>query len=176
MADSDRWTITKLDGEDNWSTWKFQVKHFMLAKGLWKYVEGTVFESGASDTEMQRAFSYLVMSIAPSQLYLITTCDSPQEAWKILTSHFDRNTLANKLFLKKQYFRCEMREGESVVNQRAASQKSQPAHHTYVHCKDHVLANKCVLPCPRLPAIACGHRKSEFGPPHARVTLTHGRL
>ena len=116
MADSDRWTITKLDGEDNWSTWKFQVKHFMLAKGLWKYVEGTVFESGASDTEMQRAFSYLVMSIAPSQLYLITTCDSPQEAWKILTSHFDRNTLANKLFLKKQYFRCEMREGESVVN------------------------------------------------------------
>ena len=114
MAESDRWTLTKLDG-DNWSTWKFQVKHFMLAKGLWKYVEGTV-DSGASETDKQRAFSYLVMSIAPSQLYLITTCDSPQEAWEILTSHFDRNTLANKLFLKKQYFRCEMREGESVVN------------------------------------------------------------
>ena len=38
----------------------------------------------------------------------------------------------------------------------AASQKSQPAHHTYMHCKDHALANKCVLPCLRLPSIACG--------------------
>ena len=36
----DKWTIDKLDGF-NWITWKFQLKHLLLAKGLWKYVDGS---------------------------------------------------------------------------------------------------------------------------------------
>ena len=31
----ERWIIEKLDGEANWSTWKFQMKHLLLAKDLW---------------------------------------------------------------------------------------------------------------------------------------------
>ena len=31
-----------------------------------------------------------------------------------LKNHFERETLANKLLLKKQYFRSEMKEGTSV--------------------------------------------------------------
>ena len=36
----DKWTVDKLDGS-NWITWKFQVKHLLLGKGLWKYIEGS---------------------------------------------------------------------------------------------------------------------------------------
>ena len=32
--------IDKLDGK-NWSTWKFQMKHLLLAKGLWGLVDGS---------------------------------------------------------------------------------------------------------------------------------------
>ena len=32
----------------------------------------------------------------------------------MLRNHFERDTLANKLFLKKQYFRTEMKEGTSA--------------------------------------------------------------
>ena len=36
----EKWTIEKLNG-GNWSTWKFQMKHLLLAKELWRMVDGT---------------------------------------------------------------------------------------------------------------------------------------
>ena len=54
------------------------------------------------------------MAVSPSQLYLITCCHSPKKAWDALKSHFERDTLANKLLLKKKYFRMEMKETTSV--------------------------------------------------------------
>ena len=38
----------------------------------------------------------------------------PKDAWDTLKKHFERGTLANKLFLKKQHFRKEMKEGTPV--------------------------------------------------------------
>ena len=35
-----KWVIDKLDGS-NWTNWKFQMKHLLLAKGLWGVVDGT---------------------------------------------------------------------------------------------------------------------------------------
>ena len=40
MTSDDKWVIDKLDGS-NWTTWKFQMKHLLLAKGLWGLVDGT---------------------------------------------------------------------------------------------------------------------------------------
>ena len=37
-----------------------------------------------------------------------------KDAWDVLKRHFERDTLANKLFLKKQYFRKEMSEGTPI--------------------------------------------------------------
>ena len=61
-----------------------------------------------------KAFSIIVMLIEPSQLYLITECTDPNEAWTILKKHYERNTVANKLFLKRTYFRTVMDEGTSI--------------------------------------------------------------
>jgi hypothetical protein len=36
----ERWSIDKLESS-NWTTWKFQMRHLLLAKGLWDYVDGT---------------------------------------------------------------------------------------------------------------------------------------
>ena len=36
----EKWTIDKLDSS-NWTTWKFQMRHLLLAKGLWGLVDGT---------------------------------------------------------------------------------------------------------------------------------------
>ena len=67
----DKWTIDKLDGSQNWITWKFQLKHLLLAKGLWKYVDGSaVLAEGATaeqrakhQSESQKAFSVIAMSV-----------------------------------------------------------------------------------------------------------------
>ncbi len=78
MAGTDeKWTIDKLDNK-NWITWKFQMRHLLLAKGLWGFVDGTeVLVEGAdaaARTDFQRtkqkAFSTIVMAVSVSQLYL----------------------------------------------------------------------------------------------------------
>jgi len=52
----------------------------------------------------QRALSTIVLTISTPQLYLVTSYYMPKDVWDTLQSHFERGTLANKLFLKKQYF------------------------------------------------------------------------
>ena len=121
MTMDEKWSIDKLDGS-NWTTWKFQMRHLLLAKELWGYVDGTeVLGEGATaqvraefQKKSQKAFSTIVMAICSSQLYLITSVEQPKDAWDALRNHFERDTLANKLMLKKQYFRTEMKEGTSV--------------------------------------------------------------
>ena len=93
-----------------------------MARGLWKYVDGsaTLPDEPSADarakfeSESQKAFSTIVLSVSTTQLYLITTCEEPKDAWDTLKKHFERQTLANKLFLKKQYFRKEMKEGTPI--------------------------------------------------------------
>lgn len=119
----DRLFIEKLSGPENWATWKFQMEHLMKAKGLWGMVMETdnVSEGANAQTRAEfekrkeKAFSVLVLNVSTPQLYLITSCKTPKEAWDTLKGHFERDTLANKLFLKKKYFRCEMKEGESIT-------------------------------------------------------------
>ena len=117
--DVGRLSIDKLE-TNNWSTWKFQIKHMLLSKDLWKHVTGTM-PVGANDAaiaewngKVQMALACIVLSISSSQLYLVTSCDTAQEAWKALCEHYECNTLGNKLMLKKQYFRMEMSETQSV--------------------------------------------------------------
>ena len=82
------WSIERLNGE-NWSTWKFQMKHLLLTKDLWNITQGTEQLSATAnedaiaefDTRSQKAFSTIVMSISPAQLYLITSCESAKDAW-----------------------------------------------------------------------------------------------
>ena len=50
------------------------------------------------------------MAVSTSQLYFITSAETPRDAWNALWNHFERDTLANKLFLKKKFFRMEMKE------------------------------------------------------------------
>ena len=121
MAEVDRWSIDKLDSS-NWPTWKFQMKHLLLARGLWGLVNGTEALQDEANAQQQadynkrsqKAFSTIVMAIGSSQLYLVTSCEGPVAAWTALRNHFERETLVNKLMLKKQYFRMEMEEGTSV--------------------------------------------------------------
>ncbi len=62
----------------------------------------------------QKALANIVMSVSSSLIYLITSCEKPADAWKTLRDHFERDSLVNKLMLKKRYFRMEMKEGTSV--------------------------------------------------------------
>ena len=111
----------KLDSS-NRMTWKFQIKHPLLAKNLWGFIDGTeALQDEASaqqraefNKKSQKAFSTIVMLVSSSQLYLITSYEDPRRARTASKNHPKRDTPANKLILKKQYLRMEMVEGTSV--------------------------------------------------------------
>ena len=92
------------------------------ARELWEYVEGTALSpnldsEGAQaryEKDKQKAMATLVMGIQSNLIYLVTSCTTPKDLWDTLKTQFERNTLANKLFLKRQYFTTKMKEGQSV--------------------------------------------------------------
>jgi len=115
----DKWSIDKL-GSHNYSTWKFKLKHLLIAKELFGYVDGTIEQpdEGAAAAakadyakKSSKAFSSIVLAVGDELLYLITDCTTGKAAWDKLQGHFERDSLANKLFLKKQYFRTVMKDG-----------------------------------------------------------------
>ena len=121
-ATDEKWVIEKLNGS-NWMTWRFQMRHLLLAKDLWSFVDGTstLAEDASATTvaefnkKKQRALSTIVLALDSSVLYLVTNTKTPQEAWQVLQKHFDRGSLANKIYLKKKLFRMQMKEGTPVA-------------------------------------------------------------
>ena len=71
MVEADKWSIDKLDSS-NWTTWKFQMKHLLLAKGLWGLIDGLevleespmVQQEANFKKSSQKAFSTIVMSVS----------------------------------------------------------------------------------------------------------------
>ena len=117
--DNHRLSIKCLDGS-NWMTWKIQMKHLLLDKGLWEHVTGDAEQPAGQDQLVkfrraaQKANTTLYLHVAQSQIYVIGDEDNPAVTWKKLSDHFERGTLMTKLQLRKQYFKCEMQEGASV--------------------------------------------------------------
>ncbi|XP_065058046.1 uncharacterized protein LOC135685883, partial [Rhopilema esculentum] len=116
----DKFEIEKLD-RSNWPTWKFQMKHLLMAKDVWDHVDGTISLPDDNTTSRatyekakQKAMATLVMGIQSNLIYLVTSCETPKDLWDTLKAYFERDTIANKLFLKRQYFTSKMLEGQSV--------------------------------------------------------------
>lgn len=63
-------SIDKLDGRENFVTWKFAVQAYLEHEGLWKSVEGT-------ETDLDKnikAKSKLILLIKPSNYNHIRSC------------------------------------------------------------------------------------------------------
>ena len=78
----DKWELTKLQ-PDNYTTWKFKLKHYLIAKKLFGFVDNTVAAPAneASAKEKQEhasraamALSHIVLAVSDELLYLITEC------------------------------------------------------------------------------------------------------
>ena len=65
------------------------MKHLLLAKGFWCIVDGSETLDPVASAERraeyglksQKAFSTIVLAMNTAQLYLVTSCEEPKEAW-----------------------------------------------------------------------------------------------
>ena len=99
----------------------------MQARELWGHVDGTatspaLSESSSSSSSDQTAFekvqrktkALFVTSINSDLVHLITECQTPKQIWDKLKERFERNTVANKLFLKQKFFSLKMKDCDSL--------------------------------------------------------------
>ena len=64
--------------------------------------EGATAEQRAKhQSESQKAFPIIAMSVNTSQLYLITSCEEPKEAWGVLKKHFREKLCRSSIFEEK---------------------------------------------------------------------------
>jgi len=83
--------------------WKFQMRLYLISKGLFSIVHKS--EKAAYLERAQQAFTIIRLSVSSSLVYLISDSSTASKAWEKLQTHFERDTVANKFFLKKRYFR-----------------------------------------------------------------------
>jgi len=95
----------------------------LLAKGLWEFVDDSSTLADDANEQAQTQFkqkSQKAFLTITSQQYLVTSCEGPHEAWEALKAYFERDSLANKLFLIRQYFCTQMKDGTSIDRAREA--------------------------------------------------------
>ena len=99
MADSKVVSIVPLSSA-NYPTWKIQCRMALVREGLWSIVAGTEeappAEAAADrrakfQARMDKALALIVLSIAPSLLYLVGDPKDPVVVWKTLENQFQKN-------------------------------------------------------------------------------------
>lgn len=116
-------TIVPLTGK-NYATWKLQCRMVLLKEGLWNIVDGTERnpdpKSSETDkdkfqTRVDKALAIIVLSVDPSQLYLLGEPSDPVVVWKKLSDQFQKKSWVNKLELRKKLYALKLKDGDSVT-------------------------------------------------------------
>ena len=96
-------TVVPLNGL-NYATWKVQCRMALLKEGLWGIVSRSEQSPDVKDENFpkflarkDKVLATIVLTVQPSQLYLIGDPEDPSEVWQKLESQFQKRTWANKL-------------------------------------------------------------------------------
>ena len=110
----------------NYHLWKFKMKTLLKDKGLWDIVEGTrvapeaSLDSGNALKEWRKkedkAMALIVLALGDEQLMHVQSAGTSAEAWQKLGAVHERKSLANKLYLRRQFLTVKMEEGEKMLD------------------------------------------------------------
>ena len=115
--------VDKLTG-NNYHTWKFQMKMCLIGKDLWGIVTGDeTLNPGASNQEQQKfrrrenlALASICLSISSDIQIYVRSAGNAKEAWTSLEQHFERKSLAHKIFYRRKLYAAKMEKGNSMIN------------------------------------------------------------
>ena len=119
---SDKHSIYKLEGDANWTTWRIQMKHVLRSRKFWKLVTGeeklkddpSAVEKQAFEDRQQDALTTIIVAVNPSVVSVIGDIEDPKQAWDSLVDYYEKNTVVEEFYLRKQYYRKDMAEGASA--------------------------------------------------------------
>jgi hypothetical protein len=114
--------INKFDGT-NFHAWKFKMQMVLEERDLWDVVSGEVkLEQCVTEADQvvfkrksRKAMATICLAMEDSQLPLVRSASGAHDAWSRLEDHFEKKSLANKLFLRRRFFTTMMEEGDDVL-------------------------------------------------------------
>ena len=109
---------------DNYHTWKFNLKMYLIAKDLWEIVQGTEIVDEADNAEIQRKFkkrdnialATICLAVSPNLQIYVRNAKSGKEAWDILANHFEEKSLSKKIFYRRKLYSARMQRGSDMVS------------------------------------------------------------
>ena len=120
-GDFGKMTLGKLDG-DNYHSWKFNIRMYLMGKDIWDVVDGTDSLAPNADADEKRRFKKLdqkamaaiCLNVKPELQIYVRNTKSAKEAWESLANHFEKNTLAKKIEKRKELYTCRLKPGTSM--------------------------------------------------------------
>ena len=114
--------INKFDGT-NFHNWKFKMQMVLEERDLWEVASGEVKMEHCTSTldqatfkrKSRKALAVICLAMEDSQLPLVRSAVGAHDAWSRLEGHFEKRSLANKLFLRRRFFTTMMDEGDDVL-------------------------------------------------------------
>ncbi|KAG3090480.1 hypothetical protein PI125_g17694 [Phytophthora idaei] len=114
--------ISKFDGT-NFHTWKFKMQMVLEERELWEVTSGevklehctTAADQALFRKKSRKALAMICVAVEDSQLPLVRSVKDAHDAWSRLEGHFEKKSLANKLFLRRRFFTTMMEEGGDVL-------------------------------------------------------------
>ncbi|KAG3231278.1 hypothetical protein PI124_g23628 [Phytophthora idaei] len=114
--------INKFDGT-NFHTWKFKMQMVLEERELWEVTSGevklehcmTAADQALFRKKSPKALAMICPAMEDLQLPLDRSAKDAHDAWSRLEGHFEKKSLANKLFLRRRFFTTMMEEGDDVL-------------------------------------------------------------
>ena len=114
--------INKFAGT-NFHTWKFKMQMVLEERDLWEVVSGevkfehctTTLDQATFNRKSRKALAIICLAMEDSQLPLVRSAKNAHDAWSRLEGHYEKKSLANKLFLRRRFFTTMMGEDDDVL-------------------------------------------------------------
>lgn len=109
-------SFDRLNGRENFSTWKVGARAHLISKGFWNSVVTELETSATADvkTKNEKALAEITLLVDPTIYSHLEHCKTAKEAWDTLTTSFEDNGVVRKVSLLKQWISLKLSDCASI--------------------------------------------------------------
>ena len=108
---------------DNFHSWKFNMKMYLIGKDLWDLVQGVeVLDRTAEEDEKKKfrkrdnlSLSIICLSVSSDLQIYVRNANTGKEAWESLSGHFEEKTLSKKIFYRRKLYSIRLEKGTTMT-------------------------------------------------------------
>lgn len=113
----------KLEGLENWTTWKFQIKVLLKALEIYNVVDGSEViptDQGNNRTAWllkdAKAQSIIVTRVSNKVMLQVITCESAKEIWDKLHMIYEQTSETSLHIVQQKFFTMQYNSGEEIAS------------------------------------------------------------